>query len=857
MASNLAIRDGWFVRVLRALKLVDVSPEGEIDHSAGADFIPNNGAAPSYDPLASLSSMASFPWVYSAVTALATDISKVPIKVVRGEGADAKPADDHPLALLLAKPSSRVPSVLFFRQIVTDLALVGDAFILIAGNNQPEALLRLHPSRVRINPQNDGQPGSYYYNGGSSPIEYGYDQVLHIRSPSWADDPRSLWGVGAIQSLHNDLMTDKRTQELTAASAQTGRPSGIISPSEEGDRWSAEQIKVIRRATEAQMSSGSGLLVMGGALDYTPVGFSPKDMEFQAVREMTRSAVLACLDVPPTRVGLPSANYATSLQQAKRYWEGISGKCALIASELNRLAAMFPDGDELRVHFDFSGVEALQESRSERVSRVMQWVTMGVPVADAAAYEGFDDLPTDNLIDEYAMQDDQTQNEEPNDEPDEEQDQDPDENIDRGAILDFVTRGLDTVDNAYEQIDFSLPDGVVTELERGIAWYEEGLAGDGLTEKTVRDARKMVREKRATVNKVRLMVPWFARHEADKDGEGFEPGQDGYPSAGRVAWALWGGDAGKRWSEKVLRQMDSEDEREDRDQPAEVERTEAEQETRIAPCADLKSREARQKYMGQFITKVNVPFERQFGLVVRRFLRGQSARIAKRAEILSGKPTQKAFNAKINRATLGETWLRDILDQLREAEMFRNMARPVLERLIREAIARAIRDAGVGVDVVLTPEWITNQVDAFVYDLAEHVNQYTGQVVEETIERGIDNGATIGEIQDELMQSHAFKPARALRIARTEVTRAVATGTRKTYDELENRGIELTRTWMASPGARDAHAALDGESAGVDGHFVVPAGAPHAGSKTRNPGGFGDPALDINCRCTITARVKK
>ena len=142
MASNLAIRDGWFVRVLRALKLVDVSPEGEIDHSAGADFIPNNGAAPSYDPLASLSSMASFPWVYSAVTALATDISKVPIKVVRGEGADAKPADDHPLALLLAKPSSRVPSVLFFRQIVTDLALVGDAFILIAGNNQPEALLR-------------------------------------------------------------------------------------------------------------------------------------------------------------------------------------------------------------------------------------------------------------------------------------------------------------------------------------------------------------------------------------------------------------------------------------------------------------------------------------------------------------------------------------------------------------------------------------------------------------------------------------------------------------------------------------------------------------------------------------------
>lgn len=861
MASQLAIRDGWFVRVLRALKLVEVSAEGEINHSAGADFIPSNPAAPAYDPLASLSSMASFPWVYSAVTALATDISKVPIRVVRGEGADAEVIDDHPLVDLLAKPSSRVPSVLFFRQIVTDLALTGDAFVLVAGRNQPEALLRLHPSRVRINPQVDGQPSSYYYAGGGESVEYSFDQVLHIRSPSWADDPRSLWGVGAIQSLHNDLMTDKRTQELTAASAQTGRPTGIISPSEEGDRWSSEQIKVIRRATEQQMSSGSGLLVMGGALEYTPVGWSPKDMEFASVREMTRSAVLACLDVPPTRVGLPSANYATSREQAKRYWEGISGKCALIASELDRLAKMFPDGENLTVRFDFSEIEALQESRSDRVNRVLQWVTMGVPVADAAAYEGFEDLPTDNLIDTYAMQDeDAPADDEPEPEPDDnaEEAEDTDEEIDRSAILDFVTRGLVQTRKAYEDIDFGLPDGVIVELERGIEWYEQGEAGDGLTEKTVRDARKMVREKRATEDKVRLMVPWFARHEEDQKGEGFEPGEDGYPSPGRVAWALWGGTAGARWSAKVLRQMDAEDEREGRDGSTDVVNLEAEPETKLTPCADLTCKDTRQEYMRQFIQRVNVPFERELGLTIKRFLRGQAARIAKRAEALQGTPTKKGFGAEtVTRATLGETWLKDILNQLREMEMFRNVTRPVLRRLIREAVNRAVRESGAGVDFVLTPEWITNQVEAFTYDLAEHVNQYTAQIVEQTIEKGIDEGFTIGEIQNELMQSHAFKPARALRIARTEVTRAVATGTRKTYDELENRGIELERTWLAAPDARAAHGALDGETAGTDGKFTIPIGAPYAGKQTRNPGGFGVGALDINCRCTITARVKK
>jgi hypothetical protein len=56
------------------------------------------------------------------------------------------------------------------------------------------------------------------------------------------------------------------------------------------------------------------------------------------------------------------------------------------------------------------------------------------------------------------------------------------------------------------------------------------------------------------------MVSYFARHEVDKEGEGWSPGQDGYPSAGRIAWALWGGDSGKTWSQKVSDQMDSIDE---------------------------------------------------------------------------------------------------------------------------------------------------------------------------------------------------------------------------------------------------------------------------------------------------------
>ena len=44
------------------------------------------------------------------------------------------------------------------------------------------------------------------------------------------------------------------------------------------------------------------------------------------------------------------------------------------------------------------------------------------------------------------------------------------------------------------------------------------------------------------------MYSFFSRHEVDKEAEGFSAGEDGYPSPGRVAWDLWGGDAGFSWA---------------------------------------------------------------------------------------------------------------------------------------------------------------------------------------------------------------------------------------------------------------------------------------------------------------------
>lgn len=75
---------------------------------------------------------------------------------------------------------------------------------------------------------------------------------------------------------------------------------------------------------------------------------------------------------------------------------------------------------------------------------------------------------------------------------------------------------------------------------QGLAWYEDGKAGDGVTAQTVREARDMaggtVSEDKAT-----RMAAWFARHMGDLDAPAADPAHPDYPSPGVVAHALWGG----------------------------------------------------------------------------------------------------------------------------------------------------------------------------------------------------------------------------------------------------------------------------------------------------------------------------
>ena len=114
---------------------------------------------------------------------------------------------------------------------------------------------------------------------------------------------------------------------------------------------------------------------------------------------------------------------------------------------------------------------------------------------------------------------------------------------------------------AISDIDFTPTQGMIDEAKKGKEWREE--FGRGGTEVGLKTAN-MIISNSLSADRVKRMYSYLQRHEVDKQGEGFSPDEDGFPSAGRIAWALWGGDAAVKWSERKRNEIIAEEEKDER-----------------------------------------------------------------------------------------------------------------------------------------------------------------------------------------------------------------------------------------------------------------------------------------------------
>jgi len=108
------------------------------------------------------------------------------------------------------------------------------------------------------------------------------------------------------------------------------------------------------------------------------------------------------------------------------------------------------------------------------------------------------------------------------------------------------TGGFDGAAVRSYEMKFRPTEAMRTAAQRALDWKAEGF--DGGTRVGLARANQIVNGEKLSEDTILRMYSFFSRHEVDKQAEGFNAGEEGFPSPGRVAWDLWGGDAGYRWS---------------------------------------------------------------------------------------------------------------------------------------------------------------------------------------------------------------------------------------------------------------------------------------------------------------------
>ena len=507
--------------------------------------------------------------VYRCVNEISKGASAVPFVLKAGDQI----IEQHPLIDLLNRPNPLQSYSEFFNSLFGYVLLSGNAYILKVGSDlgKPKELHLLRPDRINIKGSGNPIPEKYeYVIGGRIQNTYevdqenGFSELKHVKLWNPLDDYYGLSPMSAAAvEVDQFNMSSKHNVNLLQNGA---RPSGAVIFKPQDDAGFAVNLSESQRQqllTDLNNRfSGAGNagrpMLLEGDFDWKEMGLSPKDMDFHRLKNMATTDIALCFGVPSQLVGVPDSQTYSNVAEARLalYEETIIPHLSKMSSDLNEwLVPLFDD--RLTLEFDIDSIPALAERKKKTYENVTSAVREGIMTRNEArkiigleTIEGADDLYVSANL--FPIGDDGVVK--PENPVNEEDLEDYDEDVDKE--INFLLQE----EKALSDINTVPTSEMAEEAKRGLELRKKFKRGG--TAVGVARANQLIAKERLSISTVKRMYSFFSRHEVDKRAEGFRQGEEGYPSAGKVAWLLWGGDSGFAWSKRKRQQIMTEEDKE-------------------------------------------------------------------------------------------------------------------------------------------------------------------------------------------------------------------------------------------------------------------------------------------------------
>jgi HK97 family phage portal protein len=317
-------------------------------------------------------------WLYDCLRLRADNISGVPWVVELKRGKEWEPTDNHPLVDLLAAPNPDFDLPTMMALAMYWLDLTGDAWGEKVRNGAGKVWQWWPslPDSMEAVPGRDRLVDAWKYRMGNITKTLPAEDVIHFK---YVDPSSIYYGLSPLQAAARSVDIDLEAANFQKVTLQNhGMPPGAFEgPAdltqeqfEQGQKWIDEQSGP-ERARKPWILNG---------FKYQSMGNSPHELDFINSRMMTRTEICSAYAVPLPLVGVYDDATLANIQTARKilWMEGLIPILRKLEGQLNlQLASEYGPG--VRITYDLSNIEALEEDQGAKITRAKELWSMGMP----------------------------------------------------------------------------------------------------------------------------------------------------------------------------------------------------------------------------------------------------------------------------------------------------------------------------------------------------------------------------------------------------------------------------------------------------------------------------------------------
>ena len=469
--------------------------------------------------------------------------------------------DAHPILELLRKANQYEDGFSQSVMRMLYMELCGNAYLHVIMDKAlgvPSEIYTVPAQNVTILPGKTELVEAYLYGVNRNEMQrFELDEIIHFKRPN----PRNLYyGLGKVEAAYGAIQQSQAAhiQDLSFLENMS-RPDYAAVVKGGASEASMRRFEESMRSLHQGTRKSGRMVTISGDIQLIPLNFPSKDL---TGRDDIVEEISACFGVPVSMLKANDPNLA-SAQAGYSMWREttIAPICRMDEETLNsRLLPMFGIHEDAYLAYDNPVPENRVADSAERsVAVAGGWRTPN----EARLEEGYEALETPHAdmlhvnglplggvapvspfgapapLPAYAA---------PAPAP-----------VDEPAQLPPTAEVEQPAAKALSDVDTTPTDEMATLANRGLKYREEfGRGGTAVGVARARDIGNMVSLSPDTVGR---MNSFFARHRVDLDAVGARSGDEGYPSAGAIAWMLWGGDpnnpegAGAAWAARKAEEL--------------------------------------------------------------------------------------------------------------------------------------------------------------------------------------------------------------------------------------------------------------------------------------------------------------